>query len=144
MRALLTFLKDIDQRQLTFKGLNQPARRFLYFRFIITYLHAKASGNVSFTNSVEIRKIFWASGGEYLHRSTLRSLARNISGLELPEPLSMNSFDDTSVSELEADSVGTALAADLRQAATASMKNGDDEDDDMADEDEEMQDEEDV
>lgn len=56
----------------------------------------------------------------------------------------MNSFDDTSVSELEADSVGTALAADLRQAATASMKNGDDEDDDMADEDEEMQDEEDV
>lgn len=99
---------------------------------------------MSFTNSVENRKIFWASGGEYLHRSTLRSLARNISGLELPEPLSMNSFDDTSVSELEADSVGTALAADLRQAATASMKNGDDEDDDMADEDEEMQDEEDV
>lgn len=103
---------------------------------------------MSFTNSVDNRKIFWASGGEYLHRSTLRSLARNISGLELPESLSLNGFDDTSVSELEADSVGTALAADLRQAATASMKNGDneddDEDDDMADEDEEMQDEEDV
>lgn len=53
LRALPTFLWDIDQQQLTFKGLDRPARRFLYFRFIITYLHVKTSGNVSFTNSVE-------------------------------------------------------------------------------------------
>ena len=46
----------------------------------------------------------------------------NISGLELPESLFLNSFGDTSISELEADSIGTAFAADLRPAATASMK----------------------
>lgn len=119
------FLKQFDQRELSFRGCNRPARRFLYLRFIITYLHAKVNGNTSFTNSIESRRIFWASEGQYLHNSTLCSLARNISGLELPESLASNTFHDTSISDREADSVGAALAADLHRATVESAKNRD-------------------
>ena len=119
-----------------FRGCNRPARRFLYLRFIITYLYAKVNGNTSFTSSVESRKIFWASEGQYLHNSTLCSLARNISGLELPESLASNVFEDTSVSDREADSIGTSLAADLHRAAVESVKEKA-EDDDSEDDDSE-------
>lgn len=126
---------------MSFRGSNRPARRFLYLRFIITYLYAKVNGNTSFTNSVESRRIFWASEGQYLHNSTLCSLARNISGLKLPESLASNTFDDTSISDREADSVGAALAADLRRATVESAKKRDedcdDENDDSKDDDSE-------
>ena len=81
--TLLTFQQDLHSRELTLRSSFRPARRFLYFRFVVTYLHAKAAGNKAFTDSVECKTTFWASGGPYLHQSTLKSLARNISRLEL-------------------------------------------------------------
>ncbi|CAG8918826.1 unnamed protein product [Penicillium salamii] len=66
-------VQDLDNRQLTFLSNTRPRRRYLYFRFIISFLNAKQQ---SFTTSASIQtKRFWPSGGEYLNRSTLKTLA---------------------------------------------------------------------
>ncbi|KAL2831801.1 hypothetical protein BDW59DRAFT_157757 [Aspergillus cavernicola] len=84
------------------------------------------------------RTNFWPTPGKYLERSTLRSLARNISGLELPPSLiNDQTFEDKSISEAEADDVGVTLADDLRRATIESIKELErrPEDDDDQDED---------
>jgi hypothetical protein len=53
----------------------------MYFRFVISYLHAKKADNSEYTERVEGKEHFWASPGNYLRHVYL---ARNISGLELP------------------------------------------------------------
>lgn len=94
--GLSNLTQDLDGRELEFITANQPARRFLYFRFLVTYIHAKMLGNTAFTSTVESRKEFWASPGKYLERSTLKSLARNISGLELPPSINSHTFEKKS------------------------------------------------
>ncbi|KAN0074213.1 hypothetical protein V8E54_008150, partial [Elaphomyces granulatus] len=78
---------DFDDKELDFLSSNRPMRRYMYFRFIITYLYAKEVGHKQFTERAEARQAFWASLGRYLRRSTLLSLARNMSGVNLPESL---------------------------------------------------------
>jgi hypothetical protein len=53
----------------------------------MTYLNAKKSGNTTWADKVETKKILWATPGAYLEKSTLLVLGRNISGFELPPPL---------------------------------------------------------
>ncbi|KAJ5691499.1 hypothetical protein N7488_012234 [Penicillium malachiteum] len=65
---------------------NRPRRRYLYFRYIISYLNDKRFNTVTVTQKMESRR-FWPSGGEYLQRSTMVTLARCISGCEIPEDL---------------------------------------------------------
>ncbi|PTU19127.1 hypothetical protein P175DRAFT_0494281 [Aspergillus ochraceoroseus IBT 24754] len=79
-------LEDIDKKELTFLGDNQPAHRYLFFRFIISYLYAKANGNTMVREKVN-RKDFWPIIGRYLHKSMLVTLARSVSGTELPRSL---------------------------------------------------------
>jgi len=52
--------KDFDQKELVFLTENRPMRRYLYFRFIVTYLFAKEAG---FIKQVETKQPFWASPG---------------------------------------------------------------------------------
>lgn len=134
-------MKELDQEELVSNGCNRPAFRFLYLHFIVAYLYAKVNGNTSFTNSVESQKIAWAPKGQFLHKSTLCSIVRNISGLELPESLASNIFNDMSVSARYADSVGASMAVDLRRAAVESVKKRlegeDSENDDWEDDDSE-------
>ena len=47
------FTKDIDGRELKFLGDNRPARRFLYFRYIMTYLYYKKLGQLQWVGRVE-------------------------------------------------------------------------------------------
>ncbi|KAJ9264572.1 hypothetical protein DTO212C5_7075 [Paecilomyces variotii] len=114
--------KEIDKKELVFLTENRPARRFLYFRFLITYLNAKKSENTAFTSTVEGRDQFWASPGEYLEKSTLKALARNISGLELPPTLLQHTFEHAPKDELAADYVGISLSSLLRDATVESTK----------------------
>lgn len=88
----------------------------------MTYLHAKATGNKPFTDSVESKTTFWASGGPYLHQSTLKSLARSISGLELPPTITASTFEDPAISESDAEMAGEMAAARVREAAVESLK----------------------
>lgn len=121
-RPVSIYWEEVDQKELKFLTLNRPARRFLYFRFVITYLHAKKAGYTAFTQSVENKKLLWASSGPYLHNSTLKSLARNITGIDLPPTLAENTFN-APLSDAESDSLGTVLASELREATINSLKN---------------------
>jgi hypothetical protein len=120
----LTLFQDIDGKELQFLGENRPAKRYLYFRFIITYLNAKRSGFKLFTDQVEAKKNFFASPGSYLRKSTLLSLARNILGCELPPSIfqdtTFETEDETSITDLEEREV--SLAAQVRAAAITSIK----------------------
>lgn len=61
---------------------------------------------------METRK-FWPSGGAYLHSSTLKVLARCVSGCELPVDMtSTQTFEATSYQSRDVDA-GTTLAAGI-------------------------------
>lgn len=76
--------EDLDERELTFVGETRPARRFLYFRFIITYIFHKRNGDTGFAKKIENIQNFWPTPGPYLRKSMLISLARNVSGYDIP------------------------------------------------------------
>ncbi|OJJ48483.1 hypothetical protein ASPZODRAFT_140775 [Penicilliopsis zonata CBS 506.65] len=88
-------LQDIDNRELIFRTDNRPARRFLYFRM---RLDDKVNKND-----------FWLTIGRYLHRSTLVSLARCISGCnDAGMVLSVDSRDAITVSIRERENTETS------------------------------------
>lgn len=90
---MLIVQKDLDGRELKFLKDNRPRRRYLYFRFIISYLNARKLGFSDVAAKIGKRP-FWPSGGDYLNRSTLRTLARYVSGADIPESLvEANTFD---------------------------------------------------
>lgn len=132
-------LQDLDGWHLQFLTANRPAKRFLYFRFVITYLNAKKQGNSSFTDNSDTKQGFWASPGPYLRRSTLISLARNISGCELPPPLlDENTFETDEVPAHEVEDMSIVLSSEMRKATIVSAARGEQEEDvDMDDEDQE-------
>lgn len=132
-------LQDLDGKRLEFLNASRPAKRFLYFRFIITYLNAKRQGNSFFTNIADSKQGFWASPGPYLRRSTLTSLARNISGCELP-PLLLdgNTFEADDAPAHEAEDMSLVVSSEMRKATIVSAARGEQEEDvDMDDEDQE-------
>ena len=128
----------MHQKELTFRTLRRPAKRFLYFRFIITYINAKRLGNTQFTEAVEGRERFWASPGPYLRKSTLIALARNISGIELPSTLIKDQTFETpgDLSARQSEDTNLLLSAQLRDAIILSAGNAErDEDIDMDEDD---------
>lgn len=82
--------------------------------------------------------MFWASPGPYLRRSTLLTLARNISGVELPPTLiedqTFEAPDD--LSPQQAEDANMLLSAKLRDAIGLGAGNGEHEEDtDMGEDD---------
>jgi hypothetical protein len=103
---------------------NRPAKRYLYFRFVISYLHAKRNNNLATTQKIEAREIFFASSGPYLRESTLISLARNISGCELPPSVFADCTftDQDEGAQKDVEETAAILAARLRSATIESVK----------------------
>jgi hypothetical protein len=130
-------LQDLDKKELTFVGDNRPARRYLFFRFVISYLHARISGNDTVSGKVN-RNDFWPTMDRYLHRSTLVTLARCVSGIELPPSLlERNTFEpDGELDKRRGEDIGMLLAADIRGNHISSI--GVEEKDDEEGEDEEV------
>ncbi|KAL8661886.1 MAG: hypothetical protein Q9202_005168 [Teloschistes flavicans] len=93
-------LRDLDGKKLQFRNNNRPAKRFLYFRFIITYLESKNLGTASWVDRVEGKGTMWATPGPYLRKSMLLALARKISDHYLPPPL----VNDNTFIQLEEES----------------------------------------
>ncbi|KAJ5920094.1 hypothetical protein N7516_010952 [Penicillium verrucosum] len=106
-------VKHLDDRILSFLSENRPRRRYLYFRFLISYLHAKRMNLGDTTEKVEARR-FWPSGGEYLNKSTLKTLARCVSGCELPDEFVTNKTFEGSAKESRNLQAGMILGADIR------------------------------
>ncbi|KAK2762298.1 hypothetical protein FQN54_001308 [Arachnomyces sp. PD_36] len=128
------YWRELDGKELVFLTENRPARRYLYFRFVMSYLNCKRTGNTEWTKKVDSKTVFWASPGEYLEKSTLLSLGRNISGFELPPPLyEGNTFDAPSAPDNDYE---VAMSMKLRDALreTAKQKQCDSEEDDSSEE----------
>ena len=118
----LTFNQDFENKELKFPSTFRPARRYLYFRFVITYLHAKSMGNRAFTDTVEFKRSFWASGGQWINKSTLGSLARNVSGVELPDSIKENTFTDLEMAPEQAALSSEISAKKVTEAVAQSLK----------------------
>ncbi|KAJ5172130.1 hypothetical protein N7492_004723 [Penicillium capsulatum] len=117
--GVTTRVKDLDGRVLQFLNDNRPCRRYLYFRFIISYLQAKKLQLTDVTEKVEAKR-FWPSEGAYLHKSTLKILARCVSGCELPDDLTENTFED-SIDPARDNQAGMIMAADLQDDQPATV-----------------------
>jgi hypothetical protein len=114
--------QDLDNKELTFLGDNRPAKRYLYFRFISSIIHAQKTGNVDILGRLEVKKI-WASPGEYLRRSTLVMMARQISGFELPPAAYQEmTFVEDGEEETKSQETATVLSAQLREAIIESAR----------------------
>ncbi|KAJ5905247.1 uncharacterized protein N7473_002163 [Penicillium subrubescens] len=147
-RGVETKWHEIHNKELTFLNANRPARRYLYFRFIMTYIirkKEKAESSKDFTDEVEKEEPFWPSPGPYLKKSTLVALARNISGCELPPALIEDTTFEThqefsKVSEvnsimLTAQSIIEAMSTSIKAAEVeGEEKTSNDEDGDEDDE----------
>lgn len=118
----LTLSQDLNRRELRFLGDKRPAKRYLYFRFIVTVMHAQRTGNTEFLKRLENREIFWASPGSYLRKSTLVSLARNISGLELPPAACENTTFEGETEAQSSQDTASVLAFQLREATIESYR----------------------
>lgn len=73
--------------ELNFRNYNRPARRYLYFKYIITYLTAKEIEETSWASRSQCQGTMWCSPGPFVRDSMLRVLARQVSDLYLPEAL---------------------------------------------------------
>ncbi|KAI9828163.1 MAG: hypothetical protein M1832_003690 [Thelocarpon impressellum] len=115
---------EIDGRELRFLGDGRPARRFLYFRFVVTFLICRDRGTpLDWAGGAKSDGVMWASPGPYLEKATLRHMARQISHHELPPAILANTFDDSNGGE-DAHSIGPTLAEDMDEAETSGLMLG--------------------
>lgn len=72
-------------KELKFLTPHRPASRFLYFRFLITFLHCQKDDNTGWVlrTRVDGEQRVWASRGAHLRQSTLLAVARKISDYPL-------------------------------------------------------------
>ncbi|KAL9598482.1 MAG: hypothetical protein Q9219_004455 [cf. Caloplaca sp. 3 TL-2023] len=131
---------DIDGKTLQFQNDNRPARRYLYFRYIMAYMKATKSGYPDREKKLPSGKI-WASPDKpdgYLRRSALQILAKRIGDQPLSSDLiEAGTFDDTDpASGRQVDDMTSAIELSYRMKANAAGKLKDDEDNELDSEDE--------
>ena len=99
--------RDLDGRKLSFRNENRPARRFLYARYALAWLHAEASSWTDFKEKVPPGEI-WASPNKpdgYLRKSILVALGKK-TGDKLPKDLiQAGIFEDEDTSNAVKDQV---------------------------------------
>jgi hypothetical protein len=122
-------LQDIDRRALEFLTPNRPARRYLYLRYVITFLHQQKLGNVEWLGRVEARGYIWAAPGPYLRKSMLLTLARRISDQFLPEVFYDSTFTiaDGCPQRSPEDEEDLAMGFDHKMQEALAEKGGDEE-----------------
>ena len=99
--------RDIDGRKLSFRNDSRPARRFLYMRYALAWLHAEDKSWPGFKEKVPPGEI-WASLNKpdgYLRKSILLQLGKK-TGDRLPKDLiSAGVFEDPDTSSTVHDEV---------------------------------------
>ncbi|KAI2785666.1 hypothetical protein POX_h09424 [Penicillium oxalicum] len=117
-------VKDLHDLPLTFLNDNRPRRRYLYLRFIISYLNAKRQNMADLSVPLETKQ-FWPSPGGYLHETTLKIMARSVSGCELPPPLVSGQTFEPSDNLSQDNDAGNTLAAAIIKPALFSTRASD-------------------
>lgn len=113
-------MQHLDNRILSFLSENRPRPRYLYFRFLISHLHAKRLNLGDTTEKVEAQG-FWPAGGQYLNKSTLKTVARCVSGCELPDEFVTNKTFEGSANESRNLQAGMILGADIRDTGPTTV-----------------------
>ncbi|KAJ5560244.1 hypothetical protein N7513_002643 [Penicillium frequentans] len=113
--------RHLHEKPLTFRTPNRPARRYLYLRFLATYMYAKKHGYTRFTEAVETNKDFWPSPGPYLEKSTLLAVART-AGLVLPESILGNTTFERRPSDASLKALVPGAAMQLSQSFETDQK----------------------
>ncbi|KAL8644093.1 MAG: hypothetical protein Q9226_007938 [Calogaya cf. arnoldii] len=138
--------KDIDDRPLSFNNSNRPARRYLYLRYTLAWLHAEDKNWPGFKEKVPPGTV-WASPNKpdgYLRKSFLLELGKR-TGDKLPQDLiSAGVFEDPKSSSPVADEVSATRVTEYAQGhleGKRDPKGDDDEEDDDDDEDDEEEEE---
>jgi len=63
-----------------------PAKRYAYFRLLMTYLmHVTQGNSTDWVRNVEAKGFMWYTPGQYLRKSMLQVLAKGVSDHYLPE-----------------------------------------------------------
>ena len=106
--------RDIDNRKLAFRNDNRPARRFLYMRYVLAWLHASDKSWPGFKDKVPPGQV-WASPNKpdgCLRKSILLELGKK-TGDKLPKDLiNIGSFEDPFTSSpLHDEIAGIRVAA---------------------------------
>lgn len=106
----LWYWRDVDGRSLTFVNTNRPARRYLYFRYLMTWIYARKQDDWrGFETGVPPNKV-WATPNKprgYLKSSILRDLACRV-GDKLPEDLvRLGEFEDPGTSSSTSDRIAS-------------------------------------
>ena len=142
MSGQITRFNDIDGRRLQFLNDNRPARRYLYFRYVMAYLHAAKSKWTNFDKKLP-RGTMWASPEKpdgYLRKSVLRALAERVGDTTLPaDLLAAGTFIDTepeSGRAIEDQKAIIELAARIKAKGKGTLH--DEPDDDEGEDDDEM------
>jgi hypothetical protein len=122
-------LQDIDGRALEFLTPNRPARRYLYLRYVIAFLHQQKLGNVELLGCVEARGYIWATPGPYLRKSMLLTLAGRTSDQPLLEVFYDSTFtiSDGCPQRSPEDEEDLAMGFDHKMQDALSEKGGDEE-----------------
>ena len=109
--------RDIDGRKLSFRNDNRPARRFLYMRYALAWLHAEDKSWPDFKGNVPPGEV-WASPNKpdgYLRKSILLELGKK-TGDRLPKDLvSAGIFEDPDTSSIVHDEVAGIKVTELVQ-----------------------------
>lgn len=79
-----------------FRNDERPAKRYLYFRYAITYLFWKKKGLLEWTSKTsDDHGRIWVTPGPYLRKSMLQVLAKQITHQHSPDPMiGDNTFED--------------------------------------------------
>ena len=110
--------QDIDGRKLTFLNHNRPARRYLYMRYTLAWLHAEHNNWTGFKDKVPPGEV-WASPNKpdgYLRKPILLDLAK-MTGDRIPRDLiRAGAFEDPDSSSDVYDTVAGVRVAEVVQS----------------------------
>ncbi|KAE8153323.1 hypothetical protein BDV25DRAFT_136929 [Aspergillus avenaceus] len=85
--------RELENCELVFLNGQSPCPQFLYFRLILTYIHAKRTSNIVFTSSIERKAWAWDYREPQVSIKTLGSLVRKVADFELPPCLYPSNAD---------------------------------------------------
>lgn len=130
--------QELHGRKLSFQNDNRPARRHLYFRYVMALMHAEFEKWEGYREKVPPGRI-WASPSKpegYLRKSVLRSLARKIHDEDiLPEELvEAGGFEDTDPptgTEAADRMAGLELGIGMRRECNKKARKVNDDEEDM-------------
>ncbi|KAL8818730.1 MAG: hypothetical protein Q9223_002702 [Gallowayella weberi] len=139
--------RDLDNKPLQFQNEKRPARRYLYFRYVMAHMKATRNGYPGIEKKLPSGEI-WASPDKpngYLRKSVLQSLAKRIGDKPLPTDLvEAGTFEDTdpaSGRQIDDLIAGHELSHRIKENGAGSLKDEEDKDEDeYEDEDEDMSD----